>query len=239
MKLFASCDTKYLNSHAPALIASAAYHHNPIHINVCGAADGDRDLLDHLCSQFSKIAGDSVGDMTWSMSTPMIYDAKAIDAQRTAYACDRFIIAPIIMEQHKEDLLIIDTDCLIMNHIEPIRNDQVGWFLRPSLPGVQGWEIAGTRVAAGAVFVSCDALPFLHSVSARIKKGPMKWFLDQVALNEAYQAHVSEYRFRYFDEHFMDWEFLQGTTIWTGKGDRKYENSTYLTKKNEFDRMIR
>jgi hypothetical protein len=61
----------------------------------------------------------------------------------------------------------------------------------------------------------------------------------KVALNEVYQSLISDYRFHYFDEKFMDWEFIEGTTIWTGKGPRKYDNPTYLTKKNEFDRMIR
>jgi len=35
----------------------------------------------------------------------------------------------------------------------------------------------------------------------------------------------------------MDWEFVEGTTIWTGKGPRKYDNPTYVGKKNEFNRL--
>ena len=35
----------------------------------------------------------------------------------------------------------------------------------------------------------------------------------------------------------MDWEFLEGTVIWTGKGPRKYENSTYVEMKNKFNRL--
>jgi hypothetical protein len=37
----------------------------------------------------------------------------------------------------------------------------------------------------------------------------------------------------------MDWEFVEGTTIWTGKGPRKYDNPTYLAKKSFFERMMR
>jgi hypothetical protein len=247
MKLLASCDPKYLRVHAPALVASAAYHNNSIHINVCGASDGDRDILDDMSSKYHKIAGWPSSDFTWSMSTPMINindenlrrDTHWPDAERTAYACDRFLHASTVMENHKEDLLIIDTDCLVMQHIEPIKDDQIGLFLREPLPGVQGWETQGTRVAAGAVFVSQDAAPFLETVAARIRKGPVRLFLDQVALNEAYQEHMGDYRFRYFDAQFMDWEFVEGTTIWTGKGPRKYDNPTYLAKKSFFERMMR
>ena len=35
----------------------------------------------------------------------------------------------------------------------------------------------------------------------------------------------------------MDWEFLEGTIIWTGKGPRKYENKTYLEAKKKFNRL--
>lgn len=242
MKLFASCDSKYLRVHAPALVASAAYHNNSIHINVCGAGDDDRDILDDMSSKYHKISEWPHSDFTWSMSTPMIDvkdNTQGPDTERTAYACDRFLTAGIVLEHHEEDLLIIDTDCLVMQHIEPITDDQVGLFLREPLPGVQGWETQGTRVAAGAVFISRSAAPFLESVAERIRKGPVKWFLDQVALNEAYQAHIADYRFRYFDAQFMDWEFVEGTTIWTGKGPRKYDNPTYLGKKSFFERMMR
>ena len=247
MKLFASCDSKYLRVHAPALVASAAYHNNSLHINVCGAADEDRDILDDMSSKYHKISEWPHSDFTWSMSTPMIdvkdekirRDTHWADTERTAYACDRFLTAGIVLEHHEEDLLIIDTDCLVMQHIDPIRDDQVGLFLREPLPGVQGWETQGTRVAAGAVFISQEAIPFVKTVAERIRKGPVKWFLDQVALNEAYQEHIADYRFRYFDQQFMDWEFVAGTTIWTGKGPRKYDNPTYLAKKSFFERMMR
>lgn len=39
--------------------------------------------------------------------------------------------------------------------------------------------------------------------------------------------------FRDHDKSFMDWEFVEGSTIWTGKGPRKYENTIYVNKKNE------
>ena len=125
-----------------------------------------------------------------------------------------------------------------MKHIDPILNDQIGLFLREPLSGTQGWENEGTRVAAGAVFISQEAKPFLNKVEARIKKGPLAWFLDQVAINEVYQEHMGDYRFMHFDSKFMDWNFVEGSTIWTGKGPRKFENKKYLAMKDHYDRMI-
>ena len=238
MKLFTSCDSVYLRAHAPALVASAAIMDNSIHINVCNAGDGDRNLLDDMSSKYHKIAGWPQSEFSWSMSSLW---AKTENAEqlRTLYACDRFLTAKNIIELHKEDLLIIDTDCFLVDHIFDIQGDQVGLFLRDPLPGTQGWENAGSRVAAGAVFVSQDAVEFLDTVAQRIRKGPLAWFLDQVAINEAYQTHMGDYRFKYFDSQFMDWDFVEGTKIWTGKGPRKYENETYLAKKQYYDRMMR
>jgi hypothetical protein len=243
MKLFASCDPKYLNLHAPALVASAAIAGNNLHLHVINADEKDQQFLQYLSDRWSRMT-----EASFSFSSAPIFvnppEGQTYknwpDAERTLFACDRFVTIVDLMEKNpEEDFLIIDTDCLVMKHIEKPDDDQVGLFLREPLPQTQGWENQGTRVAAGVVYYSNEALPFARQVMRRIKNGPYNWFLDQVALNEVYQSLISNYRFHYFDEKFMDWEFIEGTTIWTGKGPRKYDNPTYLSKKNEFDRMIR
>jgi hypothetical protein len=245
MKLFASCDPRYLNLHAPALVASAACAGNSLHLHLIGGFGNDYAFLEYLREGYKAIAGNDA--FTWSSDKPFVNlngDEKDFknwpDAQRTMFACDRFVTIVDLMEaEPEEDFLIIDTDCLVMNRIEKPSDDQVGLFLREPLPHTQGWENQGTRVAAGVVYYSHEAIEFAKKVRVRIKQGPLAWFLDQVALNETYQAELSNYRYHYFDQQFMDWEFVQGTTIWTGKGPRKYDNPVYVSKKNEFDRMIR
>jgi hypothetical protein len=82
-------------------------------------------------------------------------------------------------------------------------------------------------------------MEFALNVANRIRQGPITWFLDQVAISETYQNMKDRYNYHYFDSKFMDWEFVEGSTIWTGKGPRKYDNPTYVAKKAEFDRMMR
>jgi len=236
MKLFASCDPTYLNLHAPALVASAARAGNNLHLHVINANAPEVDFLHYLSSKWESMTESSF-TFSWKHQYTFHQDS---EQQRTIFACDRFVTIVEAMERFPdEDWMIIDTDCLIMNHIEKPDDDQIGLFLREPLPGTVGWENQGSRVAAGVVYYSHEALPFARKVMYRIKHGPNAWFLDQIALNETYQAELSNYRFHYYDAQFMDWEFIEGTTIWTGKGPRKYDNPTYLTKKNEFDRMIR
>lgn len=236
MKLFASCDPTYLNMHAPALVASAAVAGNNLHLHVINAEQEQQDFLQYLQDKWKGMT-DASFSFSWNHQFTFHDNS---EQQRTIFACDRFVSIVTAMERNpEEDYLIVDTDCLIMKHIKKPDDDQVGLFLRDPLPGTVGWENQGSRVAAGVVYYSHEALQFARRVMRRIKQGPNAWFLDQVALNETYQGELSNYRFHYFDAQFMDWEFIEGTTIWTGKGPRKYDNPTYLTKKNYFDRMIR
>jgi len=241
MKLFASCDSGYLHAHAPALVASAACAETSLHLHVIEPQDGDLDFLDHLSSRYHSIAGWPQSDFTHSTAPMwMRYPAVRDDTMRTIYATDRFLSVMTQMIARPDQYLIIDTDCLIMKPItESDLHGDVGLFLREPLPGTVGWEAQGTRCAAGAVYYSSRAMGFAQEVAARIRKGPIAWFLDQVAISETYENMKDRYNYQYFDANFMDWEFKEGTTIWTGKGPRKYDNPTYLTKKNHFDRMIR
>jgi hypothetical protein len=239
MKLFTSCDSVYLNLHAPALIASAASRDTSIHVHVINPQENDFDFLDHLSSRYHKIAGWPQSEFTYStgptwIRTPAIRG----DTMRTLYATDRFLSVMTQMIARPNQYLIVDTDCLIMDHIYDLPGD-VGLFLRESLPGTVGWEAQGTRCAAGAVYYSSRAMDFALNVANRIRQGPITWFLDQVAISETYQNMKDRYNYHYFDSKFMDWEFVEGSTIWTGKGPRKYDNPTYVAKKAEFDRMMR
>ena len=52
-------------------------------------------------------------------------------------------------------------------------------------------------------------------------------------------ARVDDSQLEKFDSEFMDWEFKDGTTIWTGKGDRKFNNVRYVEMKKKFNRLPR
>jgi len=241
MKLFASCDSVYLREHAPALVASAACAETSLHLHVIDPNDEDLQFLDHLSSRYHKIAGWPQSEFTHS-NAPMWIQNPAIrqDTIRTLYATDRFLSVMTQMIARPDQYLIIDTDCLIMKPIsESSLHGDVGLFLRDPLPGTVGWEAQGTRCAAGAVYYSSRAIDFAQAVANRIRQGPIAWFLDQVAISETYENMKDRYNYQYFDANFMDWEFKEGTTIWTGKGPRKYDNPTYVAKKQHFDRMMR
>lgn len=217
--VYASCDDKYFIEHAPAFIASTNLVGKNTHINVLNPSKETYSL-------FQKIKNQT--DIKLTMSESIMPETNSLDAFRTYCACSRFIQLPDLLTKAKK-VMVLDIDCLVMKDFE-FPKESVGYFPREPLQGTVGWENQGTRVAAGAVYFSEEALNLTIEVRDRIMKGPLRWFLDQIALSEV----LGNVDAHYFDEQFMDWEFLEGTTIWTGKGPRKHNNQKYVEKKKEF-----
>jgi len=223
--VFAACDSKYFMEHAGPFLYSASEHGFPVHIHVVNPTD-------KVLSYAAILASTSVTHTTFTFHDVDLTQLSS-EQERAYYACARFQVAPHILK-FAEKLLILDIDCLIMNAFS-FPNKQVGYFPREPLPGTVGWEKEGTAVAAGAVFFSKEAHSACEAVGKFLDKLPLQWFNDQIALNQVMKQIPEEYVEK-FDAEFMDWEFKQGTAIWTGKGPRKFDNATYVAKKKEYDK---
>ena len=222
--IFAACDDKYFQEHAPALIASCDNVKKNLHLHIVNPSKESAKLADEMSPKIktSKVT------ITYHFS-----DFSNIDESSTKayYAAARFFLAPVIIEAAKE-VMIVDVDCLIMNDFD-FPSKPVGYFPREPLPGTIGWENEGTKVAAGAVYFNDEGLKYAKEVAQTLAELPLQWFSDQIALSRVLGGLPKD-MVEYFDEQFMDWEFKEGTTIWTGKGPRKYDNETYVSKKKEF-----
>jgi len=226
-----ACDDRYLLNHAQELTVSCAINKNNFHLHMINPSETSFTYANKLKIIFNEITKNNVMKITYN------YEKLCDDPDkiRTYYACARFLVAPLIIEQGV-NLLLVDSDCFIMKPvIKP--NTQIGLFLRDPLPNTQGWEQEGSKIAAGVVYYSHEALLFSKEVASTINRGPFQWFLDQRALNEIYQKYKNELTITQFNNEFMDWEFVENTTIWTGKGQRKYTNQTYLNKKKEYENV--
>lgn len=217
--VFAACDDKYFIEHAPAFISSTNAIGLNTHIHVLNMSEDGKSLFSQISNKV---------DMKLTLSEGKIPNVANHDEYRTYCACSRFLVLPNLLKNAGK-VLTLDIDCLVMKNFN-FPNESIGYFPREPIAGTVGWENQGTRVAAGAVYFSVEALDYATQVSQRIQQGPMKWFLDQIALSEV----LSNVPAHHFDSNFMDWEFIEGTTIWTGKGPRKYNNPIYVAKKKEF-----
>lgn len=219
--VFAACDKKYFEDHASSFVYSADAAGKDVHIHV---VNPDEDTFSLAC----------LLNATTNVRTTFSFeDTKVPDHQemrRTYYACLRFYVLPLIVS-HAQKVLVLDIDCMVMRPFD-FPTKPVGYFPRKPLPGTTGWEQQGTRAAAGAVYVS--SLEVAKEISSELQGMTLRWFVDQVALSNVFERIPEEHVHKY-DSEFMDWEFVEGTTIWTGKGPRKYENPKYLEAKRKFD----
>lgn len=232
--VLSSCDSAYLKDHAPAFITSCVLAKNNVHLHIINPSKTDLAFAQGL-----RIYANTISSTRITLSSEeQNLDGFDSESIRTYYACNRFLIANYLLQMSNLSLFITDIDCVFMKHIDEPDAD-IGLFLREPLPGTNSWETEGSRVAAGCVYYNSNMTIFAQEVTNIIHNHDMKWFVDQLALNTVYQKHKNNLKLYRYKSNFMDWEFLPDTSIWTGKGNRKYENKTYLNKKDDFSNMLK
>lgn len=220
MLVFASCDIKYYKEHAKALIKSAVENGHRIHVQV-------------LYPNEEYIHSDIYQDYSGNVTHHFLFNQSI---KREDLACARFLAAPALMELTYDSLLIVDVDCIFRKPFPEPKEADFGLFLRESLPGTVGIEAAGSKVAAGIVYVNRTpkGKEFIQEVAHWIKSYPDKpWFYDQYTLHQVFLNFAGYANVKTFTQEHMDWEFTPDSYIWTGKGNRKYTNETYLKAKHE------
>jgi hypothetical protein len=223
--IMAACDSKYFIRFAPAFIASIAKNTLcNIHIHVINP---DEEVFALACYLNSRV--DRTVTYTFQDSDLSKYSD---EQKRALYASLRFLVAPYIL-QHAGEILILDIDCMAMHDFGYPKDYDIGYFPREPLEGTVGWEQEGTKVAAGCVYFHKNAMNVCNAVCETLGGLELRWFNDQIALNHVFSQIPEELCWKY-DWTFMDWEFKEGTTIWTGKGPRKYDNSIYVEKQNYY-----
>jgi len=228
--VFAACDSKYFLEHAAPLIYSASeVGKKDVHVHIVNPTDEAISLAGVLNATTKQRVTYTYNDMEFGEEwTPEMI--------RAYYASLRFLVAPHIL-QTAGGMLIVDVDCIFMNEFD-YPTKPIGFFPRESLPGTAGWEAEGTKVAAGAVYYHKNAFEVATAVADELSKLPLQWFNDQIALSRTFARVDNKDAFHHFDSMFMDWEFVEGSVIWTGKGPRKYDNPEYVAKKNKWNDYI-
>jgi hypothetical protein len=227
--VFAACDSKYFLEHAAPLIYSASeVGKKDVHVHIVNPTDEAISLAGVLNATTKQRVTYTYNDMEFPDWTPEMI--------RAYYASLRFLVAPHIL-QTCGAMLILDVDCMVMNEFE-YPSKPIGYFPRESLPGTVGWEAEGTKVAAGAVYYGQGSIDVAAGVADELSKLPLQWFNDQIALSKTFSRVQQGDVFHYFDGDFMDWEFNEGSIIWTGKGSRKYDNVDYVAQKNYWNESV-
>jgi len=206
--VMASCDERYFQEHGYSLIKSC--------INV-----GETPWVNIVCKldDWPRIKN-TYEDKNFFLSRSILSNGDRIE-----YASSRFHIASEILNQ-VDELLIVDVDSFLRKPIDwsDFDDSDYSLFLRDPLPGTVGWEMEGTRCAAGAVYLKPSAKPYIDLVSKTINFYGSRWFSDQVALYEVHSHFIDNdlgLSFKQMPQKYIDWEFHPDSIIWTGKGARK------------------
>lgn len=218
--VFAACDSKYFIDHAAAFAKSSARAGNDVHIHVINPTE----QVFGLACVLNSIADTRI---TYTFNDYKVSENP--EEARTLYACLRFLVLPEILKSAKK-VLTLDIDCMVMKSFD-FPCEDLGYFPRKSF-GNSSWERSGTRVLAGVFYSSIEALDVCVELSNKMLAAKRQWYIDQIIIADTFETIDSKYSIRKFDTSFMDWEFIEGTVIWTGKGPRKYDNPIYVNKKN-------
>ena len=227
--IMAAGDSVYVGEYAKGLVCSCALNQNNVHIHITNPTEKDHDYLNYLNKGYNKLHPD--GKFTSSYDQIDISKLSK-EARKTFYACNRFIVADKVA---KADILILDLDCYLRQHIDPLDCD-VALFHRE--PKGQGWEQLGTHIAAGAVFCRLDHIDFLTETARILNEHKLEWLADQVALYEAYLKFKDQKKFYTLTDNFMDWTFKETSKIWTGKGTTKMWSVPYTKTHNDIKRKF-
>ncbi|MDY6920633.1 MAG: hypothetical protein SV765_10540 [Pseudomonadota bacterium] len=221
--VFAACDSSYFMEHAPAFIYSADTVGRDVHIHIVNPTAEVLSLAGILNATTVQKVTFSFNDIALRFSP---------EEARTYYACLRFLVLPTLLPV-AGSVLVLDIDCLLMQPFA-LPEKPCGFFPRAAAGANTQWLSEASKVAAGVVYMTNEALNVAEAVAKTIETIPLNWFADQVALSAIFQQVPVQF-VHHFNAGFMDWEFNAGTSIWTGKGPRKRTNERYLAKKSEFD----
>lgn len=219
-----SCDDAYAMAYLPPLCASAHLYKQRLHARIINASDESHVLfrmverLDpNITFDFVDRKLDHYGDIQ----------------KKVIYAAERYDAAAEFIYAYKCGVLVLDVDSYINRPIDwSWATKPLGiWDRRDENLGNNDIEKAGMKVIACCYSDNEHFFDLVYSKIHMQKFG--YWFLDQVAVYEAWQeSQLDHVQLRGLG--IIDWEFDDQTMIHTGKGNRKFTNSKYIERCDEF-----
>lgn len=218
--IFAACDSKYFMEHASPFINSVSLAGKPVHIHVVNPTDEcivEANRLKELASS----------PVTYTYNELELLDDP--DKMKCIYACLRFFILPHLLEK-VEQVMILDIDSVVLRNFR-FPDKPCGLFVKEPVTYLSDWIREGTMINAGIVYFDRSYLKQVNQLIEIINSLPMEWYVDQVALKRLLTEHLNLDDVVVFNGHLYDWNFFEGTAIWTGKGKSKTDNPRYVAMK--------
>ena len=237
----AVADPLYFMQFGPALVMSALETGNNLYLAVVDWADKGRSgSIWNLCVHMREVAASypNVDFQVWVTSLPF----KAVkESQKSVfYACARYHVANQLLQQTNDKIQIhsMDIDSIFMKPLD-LPDVKLGLHFREA-QGVSDHEKKGMRVL-GHTILSTYCKDYVARVSQFcIDHNWDHWFLDQEALAEcmtdierAMVWDMKDHKLIELGTDGIDINYTTESKLWSGKGERKYKNMTYVNKFNE------
>jgi hypothetical protein len=144
-----------------------------------------------------------------------------------------------LLKDGHDYVLFMDADCIVRRELSGLLDLMDGCDIvihkRDSAPDFM-------RVCAALIGVrrTAASIDFIGRLARRVDEiGNRLFFSDQLAFHQVASSGDSAAVITHLPSTFIDWEFRPNSHIWTGKGQRKFENMVYREEEARYRSQIK
>jgi hypothetical protein len=144
----------------------------------------------------------------------------------------------LLMDGH-DYVLFMDADCIVRRELSGLLDLMDGCDIvihkRDSAPDFM--RVCAALIGARRTAASMD---FVRRLVRRVDEiGDRLFFSDQLAFHQVASSGDSAAFITHLPSSYIDWEFRPDSHIWTGKGQRKFENMVYREEEARYRSQVK
>lgn len=225
-QIFVSCDIRYFEHHAKRFLASVNCNSPGCKV-IIHVYDPNEEILNEICELQKNFRSIDIV----LLAEKSLADAFEENRKPGYFVNQRFIVLHDYLKKYPKQTFFTDVDAIIHRdllalHIEHAKSD-IAIFLRPNRDDKH-------NVLGGAIRVSGsdESIKFIGSVAtliaAKISALESAWYFDQEVLWQCLIDYNDRIIISHLGQKYVDWAFLDGSVVWSAKGDRKDTNIKYI-----------
>lgn len=236
--IFFSCDVNYYELYGKALIKSILGKNSwlGVHCHIIIKDTSIQQYTDPRVSySFEYIDNKFIETINFQESTTILskYDA-VLDAEKTYYACARFMQMDKIFPDDSKRILQVDCDSLLFKDFPKIEFEDLTNHVRAMRKPKSPEKIIASCLSLGS---GTQGLDFRKQLSLKLFNEfstKAYWFIDQIVLQEVFENIQSEP----IPLHWNHWSFKKPYAYFrTGKGNKKSNNDVYLRELKKWNNL--
>lgn len=236
--IFFSCDTVYYALYGKALIKSILGRNSwlGVHCHIIVKNSSIQKYNDPRVSySFEYIDDDFINTINFQESSTSLtkYDA-VLDAEKTYYACARFMQIDKIFPDTSKRILQVDCDSLLFKDFSKLEFEDLTNNVRAMRKPKTPEKIIASCLSLGS---GTQGLNFRKTLSLKLFdefSTRAYWFIDQIVLQEVFEDIQSEP----IPLHWNHWSFKKRHSYFrTGKGNKKSNNDVFLRELKKWNNL--